>query len=113
MTTKPSPFRTVTDKLVEQALRRLTKRLEVEYESCCPYRSARSGWFEQLDRAEAKLHELFAPRPLNKAAIASASERAWKSLRATLREEKRAQPRFQEVVNISTGAVHLIPHSGD
>lgn len=109
--TTPSPSkRTVTDKLVDQALRRVAKRLEAAYEECCPHRPAGAEWFARLDRAEAKLHELLSKRPLTKAEINATTERAFKALRQGLREEAKQQPRMQELVNIETGETRLIPY---
>ena len=107
-TTAPSK-RTVTDKKIDQAFNRFAKRLETEYEKCCPHRPAREEWFAQLGRAETKLHEILAKRPLSSAEIVSTFERAFKSLRKTLLKEKSKQPRYREAVNISTGEVRLFP----
>ena len=112
MTTAPSK-RTVTDKLVDQALRRLAKRLEGEYEKCCPSKPASPDWFERLDRAELKLHELLEKRPLSKAEIVATTDRAYKALRQALQVEKQKQPRYREATNIETGAVRLIPDYGE
>ena len=111
--TSPPSKRTVTDKLVDQALRRLAKRLETEYEKCCPHRPAGAGWFERLDRAEIKLHELLAKRPLSKAEIVATCDRAFKALRTALGEEKRKQPRYREATNIETGEKRMIPDYGE
>ena len=111
MTTPPSK-RTVSDKLVDQAFVRLAKRLEAEYEKCCPHRPASDDWFLRLDRAETKLHELLAKRPITKADIVATCERAFKALRAALAEEKRKQPRFRECISL-TGEKHLIPDYGE
>lgn len=107
--TNPPSKRTLSDKLVDQGLRRLAKKLETEYEKACPSRPATPAWFEQLDRAETKLHELLAKRPVSRAEIGATCDRAFRSLQKSLRDEKKLQPRYRECVHIETGAVRLIP----
>lgn len=110
MTNPPSEKkRTLSDKLVTQEFRRLAKKLETEYEKSCPHKPATPAWFEQLDRAELKLHELLAKRPISRAEIGATCDRAFRSLRSSLRDEKKKQPRYRDCTNIETGAVRLIP----
>lgn len=111
MTTQSRSKPTITDKLVTQAMRRVAKRLETAYEESCPHKPAGNEWFARLDRAEAKLHELLAKRPITKAEIATIADRAFKALRQGLREEGARQPRMQECVNIETGETRMIPRS--
>lgn len=106
--TSPPSKRTLSDKLVDQGLRRLAKKLELEYEQSCPHKPACNAWFEQLGRAELKLHELLAKRPVSRAEIGTTCDRAFRSLRGSLREKKQ-QPRYRQCTSISTGEVHLIP----
>lgn len=110
-TTKmPSPSkRTVTDKLVDQAIRRFAQRLEKLYEECCPTHPATDDWFAMLDRVELKLMEMLAKRPLSRAEITAVVERAYKAIRQSLRAEVKKQPRMQECVHIETGETRLIP----
>lgn len=107
--TSPPSKRTLTDKLVDQEFRRLAKKLETEYEKACPSKPATPDWFEQLDRAELKLHELLGKRPLSRAEIGATCDRAFRSLQKSLREEKKKQPRYREVISMTTGESHLIP----
>lgn len=102
--------RTVTDKLVDQAFRRLAWQLEMEYERCT--QPAGEEWFALLDRVELRLHEMLAKRPLTKAEINSIGLRALKALREPLRAIQCKQPKTQEMqecVDITTGKVRLIP----
>lgn len=111
--TSPPSKRTLSDKLVDQGIRRLAKKLETEYEKCCPHKPAATAWFEQLDRAETKLHELLAKRPISRAEIGTTCDRAFRSLRTSLQGEKKKQPRYRQCTNIETGAVRLIPDYGE
>jgi hypothetical protein len=109
MTTAPS--RTVTDKLCNQAMRRVAKKLEEEYERCFPHLPAGPVVFEKIDKLEVKLHEHLAKRPLTKAEIISVEVRAFKAARGMLRKHAGdvVQPKFVEATNIVTGKVRMIP----
>lgn len=105
--------RTVTDKRVDQAIARLAKKIEAEYDKCCAHEPAGDEWFAQLDRAELKVHEMLAKRPISSAEITSIVERAFKALRKTLLAAKRKQPRYRKATNIETGVERLIPDDGE
>lgn len=110
--TTPHSERTVSDKLVDQAFVRMAKRLVAEYEKCCPHQPASPEWFERLDRAETKLHEILGKRPISKAEIVATSERCFKSLRQALGEEKQKQPKFHRCLTLG-GEEHFIPDYGE
>lgn len=103
---------TVTDKLVKQAIFLLGRRLEGEYEKHFPHRTAGDEFFDRLTVVETKLSTVLEKRPLTKAEINSLSDRAYKSLRATMVKVAKTvkQPRFVEAINIATGEVRLIPN---
>ena len=109
-TTAPSK-RTVTDKLCDQALRRLVKRCETDYGKAFPHKPAGDSFFARMDEISDKLQVYLEKRPLTKAEINGLGERAWKALRAALREEaaKVKQPRYRECTHMDTGVVRLIP----
>ena len=108
-TTAPSK-RTLTDKLCDQAIRRLMKRLEPEYEKAFPHLPAGDAFFAKLDAVGEKLQAHMAKRPISKAEIHAAGEKGFKHLRAVMREEakKVTQPRYREAIGMD-GTVRLIP----
>lgn len=105
----PSKKRTNTDVACERALRKLVFKLEKDYASACPTFPAKPEFFEQMDRAEAKLMELLAVRPITQAEIDSITHRAYVALREGLRKARVEQPRFVEVIHYETGATRTVP----
>lgn len=103
MNISESEKRTVTDKLVEQAFRQFSQRLELEYEKCIA--PAGAAWFEQLDRVETRLQEVLSVRPLAKHDIRVTTDRAFRALQKSLREERTRQPKLRQAVRITTGEV--------
>lgn len=114
-TTTVHSKRTVTDKICDQVIRRLMKRLEVDYEKAFPHLPAGEEFFERLDAIGGKLQVRLAKRPISKAEIHAAGEKVFKYLRAAIREEtkKAAQPRYRERIALTTGEVTLMPDYGE
>lgn len=110
MTTAPSK-RTVTDKLCDQAERKVMRRLETDYEKVFPHTPAGDSLWPRLTKLQEKITVRLAERPISKAEINGVVEKAGKLSRALLKEESKkvVQPRYRECTHIDTGAVRLIP----
>lgn len=112
--TSPSK-RTVTDKLCDQARRKVWSKLEKDYERAFVHRPASDEFFKKMEELFEKLDHKLVPRPLSKAEILSLTTRAGKAFVALIGVEakKNPQPKMREATNIVTGETRMIPDYGE
>jgi hypothetical protein len=107
-----SSKQTITDKLARQAMHRLAKKVEDQYERrFVDFGSAGDAFFSYMDKWDAKVTAELRKRPLSRAEINAIEARAFGAIRAKMLGVKLPeQKRTQEVVNIQTGETRRIPY---